>query len=143
MIMLGYAAILWWVVGAVTGSRLEKRAPELLHTMRAGRAPAGVRGGWPVTSLPRWRRAVLWGSIIAAGIAVFPQALVPAAMKATGNVERLWFLALYAPRHWQWTVITAMSLLGLGLYATAYRVYRSAQAESPHTGSAPDTSRGR
>jgi ABC-2 type transport system permease protein len=142
-VMLGYAASLWWVVGAVTGSNLEKRAPELLHTMRAGRAPAAVRGGRLVTSLPRWRQALLWASIIAAGIALFPQAVVPAAMKATGNVERLWFLALYAPRPWQWTVITAMSLLGLGLYVTAYRTYRSAQRGSHHTGSTPDTSRGR
>jgi hypothetical protein len=140
VIVLGYAAILWWVVGAAAGARLEKRAPELLLTMRAGRSPAAIRGGHQVMSLPRWRQTVLWGSIIAACIAMFPQALVPAAMKATGNVERLWFLALYAPGPWQWTVITAMSLLALGLGFTAYRIYRSAPAGPPHASSAPDIS---
>jgi ABC-2 type transport system permease protein len=143
VIMLGYAATLWWTVGAVTGARQERRAPELLQTMRAGQSPAAVRDERLVMSLPRWRQTVLWGSIIAACIALFPQALVPAAMKATGNTERLWFLALYAPGPWQWTVIAAMSLLALGFGFTAYRIYRSAQARPPHASSAPETSGGR
>jgi ABC-2 type transport system permease protein len=100
----------------------------MLQTMRSGRAPVTVDDPpVRVRCLPQGRQALLWGSVIAASIALFPQALVPAAMKVTGNVERLWFLALYAPGPAQWAVIAAMSLLALGLYVAAYRIYRSAQ----------------
>ena len=40
-------------------------------------------------------------------------------MKLTGDVERVWFLALYLPGKWQWPTIAFMALLGIGALVLA------------------------
>ena len=57
-------------------------------------------------------------------IALFPQAIVPAVMKLTGDVARVWFLALYLPGPWQWPTIVFMALVGIGALVVATRATR-------------------
>ena len=61
-------------------------------------------------------------SVFVGCIALFPQTIVPAAMKLSGDVARVWFLALYLPEPWQWPVIALMGLLGVGALALAARL---------------------
>ena len=61
-------------------------------------------------------------------IALFPQAIVPAVMKLTGDVARVWFLALYLPGPWQWPTIAFMAMLGIGALVLAWRTRQLSQA---------------
>ena len=127
----------WWL-GDVAAHRLQARGPEMLTLLRSGR-PSGAPATRPeptaVDTMPRWER--IYVTILApslGSIAIFPQGLVPVAIKLTGGDERLWFLALYVPRPWQWPVIAGMIVLGLVLYGTALRMYltrRRALSASP------------
>jgi hypothetical protein len=78
-----------------------------------GQPDAPGQGRSRITSKPPYRRRLLWCSLLAGCIALFPQALVPLLMKLSGGHARVWFLALYVPGAWQWPVITVMFLLGL------------------------------
>ncbi len=62
------------------------------------------------------RRDVLAGACLGlCWLPLFPQGLVPAVMKLTETPTRSWFLALYMPDAYQWPVIAAMLVLGLGM----------------------------
>ena len=52
---------------------------------------------------------------------------MPAAMKLSGDVARVWFLALYLPEPWQWPAIALMALVAAGCFAVAWRVYAAAR----------------
>lgn len=125
-----YAAVLWWVPGSAARARLEDRAPDLLLAMRSGstrttdEASGGVLGG-----LTSRQQTALWMCLVLGIIALVPQAIVPAAMKLSGEVERVWFLALYMPPEWQWPAIAAMACLAFGLFASAYALYRKARVQ--------------
>jgi hypothetical protein len=112
------------LLGRSAARRLAERGPELLYLMRVGRehsghkADAGVIDAMP----PSRRRLVVW-SVTVGCIALFPQALVPTLMKASGNVAQVWFLALHMPAEWQWPTIVFMYVLGAGALALAWRVY--------------------
>ena len=92
--------------------------------MRAGKEHRAAAGEGP----PRSRRCPARGagccaSVVVGCIALFPQAIVPAVMKLTGDVARVWFLALYLPGPWQWPTIAFMVVLGIGALALAWRIY--------------------
>jgi hypothetical protein len=112
-------------LGRAAYRSLARRGPELLYLMRAGeeaRAQAG-EGASVLDAMPRSRRRLLLGSVIVGCIALFPQALVPALMKASGDIARVWFLALYVPGPWQWPTIAFMVQLGTGALVLASRIY--------------------
>jgi len=44
-------------------------------------------------------------------------------MKLSGDVARVWFLALYVPGPWQWPTIAFMLALGAGAFVVAWRIY--------------------
>ena len=95
--------------------------------MRCGQEQRAGRGGRGARRDARSRRRLLWCSVLVGCIALFPQALVPAAMKLSGDVARVWFLALYLPEPWQWPTIAFMALVAAGCFAVAWRVYAAAR----------------
>ncbi|MET9293371.1 hypothetical protein [Streptomyces sp. NPDC003077] len=102
------------VLGRVAHGKLVKRGPELLYLMQKGKEQQAKTepGTSFVKSLPKRRQRLLWSSFFVGCIALFPQALVPTLMKASGNVEPLWFLALRLRGEWQWPVIALMYAIG-------------------------------
>ena len=116
--MLSYA-----LLGRAAQRSLIQRGPELLSVLRTGTEQPATPANKPslITSMPRYRRRLLWCSLFTGCIALFPQALVPLLMKLSGGHARVWFLALYLPGAWQWPVITLMFLLGLASLGLAAR----------------------
>jgi hypothetical protein len=108
------------LAGRAAACRLAARGPELLQLMRTGRPPERRR-----PALPAARRRAASAAAVVGCIALFPQAIVPGAMKLSGDVARVWFVALYLPAGWQWPVIALMAALGVGALAFAWRLYRS------------------
>ncbi len=124
------------VVGAVTGvlcyvffgrsayGSLAKRGPDLLYLMRTGkeqRTKAG-EGASFLQAMPKYRQRLFWSSFFVGCIALFPQALVPLLMKASGKIAKVWFLALYMPDAWQWPVIALMFVLGVASFGLAAQI---------------------
>ena len=109
------------LLGRAAARRLTRRGPELLSLLRTGTGQPATpgQGTSRITSMPRYRRRLLWCSLFAGCIALFPQALVPLLMKLSGGHARVWFLALYLPGAWQWPVIALMFLLGLASLGVA------------------------
>jgi hypothetical protein len=120
------------VFGRTAYRMLDRRGPELLFLMRAGQEQQGRvgEGASVLDAMTRSRRRLLWAGVIVGCIALFPQALVPTLMKLSGDVERVWFLALYMPEPWQWPTIAFMFVLGGLALALAWRLY--ADARSSH-----------
>ena len=92
-----------------------------------------------MASMPGVPRAWVQGAAPAVGaILLVPQAIVPAAMKLTDNVEPSWFLALHVSEAWQWPIIALMFALGSGVIGSAayvYVTYRAkllTRADRPH-----------
>jgi hypothetical protein len=141
--LTGRPALRWaaLAVGAITGMlsytllgraaqrSLVRRGPELLSVLRTRTEHPATPASKPslVTSMPRYRRRLLWCSLLTGCIAIFPQALVPLLMKLSGGHARVWFLALYLPGAWQWPVITLMFLLGLASLGLAARIWATAR----------------
>ena len=118
--MLSYA-----LLGRAAQPSLIRRGPELLSVLRTGTEQPATPANKPslITSMPRYRRRLLWCSLFTGCIALFPQALVPLLIKLSGGHARVWFLALYLPGAWQWPVITLMFLLGLASLGLAARIW--------------------
>ena len=55
------------------------------------------------------------------------QALVPLGMKLSGDIAKVWFLALYLPDAWQWPMIAFMFALGVLAFSLAARTYVTEQ----------------
>jgi ABC-2 type transport system permease protein len=66
---------------------------------------------------------------------LFPQAIVPIAMKLSGNIAKVWFLALYLPASWQWPTIALMVLVAVPAFAVATRIFRTEQSRVRDRGS--------
>lgn len=106
--------VAWWL-GRAAYRTLQDRGPELLFLMRTGKPEssagqdqeAGVELSGPaaVMNILGW---------VVAGLATFPQGLVPIVLKLLGEDEtRVWFLAMYLPEPFGW--LTALGMVGLGL----------------------------
>ncbi len=119
------------LLGSAAYRGLAARGPDLLYLMRAGKEQ-GAQGeaALVLDAMPRSRRQLLLVSVFVGCVALFPQAIVPAAMKLSGDAARVWFLALYLPKPWQWPVIVLMGLLGVGALALAVRLYVTARCLS-------------
>ena len=117
------------VFGRLAQRALTDRGPELLYLMRVGKEHRAEVGSEVsvLDAMPRSRRRLLLVSAVVGCIALFPQALVPAAMKLSGDVAEVWFLALYMPDGWQWPTIAFMLVLGVGALLLAWRVYATEQ----------------
>ncbi|MBM7769836.1 ABC-2 type transport system permease protein [Actinokineospora baliensis] len=122
-VLTGFVA--YWVLGGLAAKRLADRGPELLYLMRAGKEHEAALSAETsvIKAMPRHRRGLLWTSFFIGCLATFPQGLVPLGMKLTGEIERVWFLALYLPEGLQWPVIALMLLIGLSAFALAGWVY--------------------
>lgn len=84
----------YWL-GAAAITRLTSSGPDLLHTMRTGRAPAARTAGASGTAR---RGGTVEGLGWAVGsILLLPQGLVPLVVILTGDDVRSWFLATYLP----------------------------------------------
>ncbi|MGX7825877.1 hypothetical protein ACTG9Q_12365 [Actinokineospora sp. 24-640] len=121
----------WTALGGLAVRKLADRGPELLYLMRAGKeareraaADASV-----FAAMPKTRRRLLWGSFGVGCIALFPQALVPTVMKLTGDIAKVWFLALHLPEPWQWPTIAMMALIAAVAFTIAVRVFLSERAK--------------
>jgi ABC-2 type transport system permease protein len=112
-------ALIWWYLGRLAAHRLDQKGPELLTLLRHGRsASEQAKKTAGFEALPKWRRTAAGLCLGFGAIPLFPQAVVPAIFKLTGNDDtRSWFLALYQHGPWQWVVIAAMAALGLSMYA--------------------------
>ncbi len=109
----------WWL-GKLAARRLARRGPELLERMRARpMASARTRGVGEVPG--RASVAVLVGSLL-----IFPQGLVPLALRLTNSASRLWFVPRYLPEPWPIPAIVAFVLAGLAAYVLAWRWWRAA-----------------
>lgn len=117
----------FWLFGRAAGRHLQARGPELLSMMRAGQQGQHREqaDGSPsvLGSMSEGRRRLLWSSFLLGCLALFPQGLVPLAIKVSGNISRVWFLALYLPDQWQWPAVAVFVALGVLAFAFAGRVY--------------------
>ena len=117
----------WTSIGGAAVRRLTERGPELLYLMRAGKeAQEKVTAGVSVSvfaAMSTSRRRLMWGAFGVGCIALFPQAVVPGAMLASGDVAKVWFLALYLPESWQWPTIAAMVVVAGVAFTVAVRVF--------------------
>ena len=128
------AVLAYVLLGRAAQRCLIRRGPELLSVLRTGTEQPATPANRPslITSMPRYRRRLLWCSLFTGCIALFPQALVPLLMKLSGGHARVWFLALYLPGAWQWPVITLMFLLGLASLGLAARIWTT-EPRSPRS----------
>jgi ABC-2 type transport system permease protein len=128
--LLTGTVLAWWLGGAAI-RRLARTGPELLQLMRTGRTTGGAAtadgrpGAFDALGEREKRKLVVQS--LAGSVALFPQALVPIGIKLDGSDSKVWFLALYLPDAWQWPVIAAMLVLGVGLYVAAARTYLRAR----------------
>ncbi|TDD14314.1 hypothetical protein E1218_33220 [Kribbella turkmenica] len=122
----------WWYLGRVAADRLEQRGPELLTLLRHGRSTTEqAKKTAALAEFPRWRRNLANFCLGFGAIPLFPQAVVPAVFKLTGNNDtKSWFLALHLDSRWRWPVITLMATLGLTMYAYGALTYLNAKKAS-------------
>ena len=119
-LLTGAAAYVW--LGRRAALSLARRGPELLHLMRSGREEQASAGAAAVIeAMPPARRRLLWGALLAGCLALFPQTLVPAAMKLSGSRGFL----LLAPTGTQtlatafWSASESIDYAGAAPYAAA------------------------
>ncbi|WP_433164063.1 hypothetical protein [Kribbella sp. CA-247076] len=122
----------WWYFGRVAADRLEQRGPELLTLLRHGRSTTEqAKQTAALADVPRWRRNLANFCLGFGAIPLFPQAVVPAVFKLTGNDDtKSWFLALHLDPAWQWPVIVLMGALGLAMYAYGGLTYWTAKKKA-------------
>ncbi|WP_436531900.1 hypothetical protein [Actinoplanes sp. HUAS TT8] len=112
-------------LGALAARRLATHGPDLLHTMRTGRAVPAARAtpqkGSSVEGL-------LWGL---GSILLLPQGLIPLIFILRGVEARSWFLAMYLPAAYGIPVAVVSALGGLYLYARAIMLHVDTRAQRP------------
>ncbi|TDD12071.1 hypothetical protein E1292_02805 [Nonomuraea deserti] len=109
-----------WGLGKIAYRRLENHGIDLLNLMKHGTAP---RADKPTSAdLPIRHRIGVTICHTIAWLPLFPQGLVPMAMKIFGIEGSLWFLALHLPPIWQWPTIIFMIALGLLMYGYAFLI---------------------
>ncbi|MDB1090391.1 hypothetical protein PJ985_22845 [Streptomyces sp. ACA25] len=126
-LLTGIVCYVWF--GDLAARRLREKGPDLLQLMRSGKRTAVDD---PETEVPSAfetmgvkSQILLWGSMAIGVLGLFPQGLVPLAIKVSGSTDRVWFLALYMPDAWQWPVIAGMIVLGLAGFNSMLAVYRA------------------
>ena len=79
----------------------------------ATRAGATARGA---ATMPRRQGATIGLGIPLGAILLFPQGIIPAALKLAHARGRVWFLPLYLPKPLQWPACFVMIILGMAVY---------------------------
>jgi ABC-2 type transport system permease protein len=138
------------LLGTVAAGELRDRGPDLLHLMRSGapaatsEEPGETTGKSPFETLSGARQTLMWSCGAVGILGLFPQGLVPLAIKLNGSPDKVWFLALHVPEPWQWPVIAIMIVIGLAGFRGAHLVYRGekrrlkAAADAPRGGDDAD-----
>jgi len=78
----------------------------------ATRAGATARGA---ATMPRKQGAIIGLGIPLGAILLFPQGIIPAALKLAHARGRIWFLPLYLPKPLQWPACFVMIILGVAV----------------------------
>ncbi|MEJ8640480.1 hypothetical protein WKI68_01630 [Streptomyces sp. MS1.HAVA.3] len=118
-------------LGSVAARELRAKGPDLLHLMRSGTPastsdkPGEDAAKSPFETMSGTRRTLMWASMAAGIVGLFPQGLVPMGIKLNGAPDKVWFLALHVPEPWQWPVVAVMVVIGLAGFRGAYLVYRT------------------
>lgn len=125
----------WWG-GAHAIRKLEHEGPELLATLRHGASSAAAgEEDSEADTMPALAQAVVALCWTVGMIAIFPQAIIPAVFKLTGQDATAWFLPLHLPGAWQWVAIVGMLMLGGACVLLALRITnRYSPSEAPETG---------
>jgi hypothetical protein len=102
----------------------------------ATRAGATAKG--PAT-IPRKQGAIIGLGIPLGAILLFPQGIIPAALKLAHARGRSWFLPLYLPKPLQWPACFVMIILGVAVYCYVLWTMRQLKKSSRelHAGSGP------
>ena len=114
------------------------------------RAGATARGA---ATMPRRQGAIIGLGIPLGAILLFPQGIIPAALKLAHARGRIWFLPLYLPKPLQWPACFVMIILGVAVYCYVLWTMRQLKKSSLElyagkgsggsAGSAADADRGR
>jgi len=103
------------LLGTLAIKRLTTHGPDMLHTMRTGRATAPVTARIAGTSQKGGAiEGLYWGL---GSILLIPQGLIPLVFILTGVDARSWFLAMYLPPAYG-VPVAVLSMLG-GIYLLA------------------------
>jgi len=77
------------------------------------RPEATARGA---AAMPAKQGAIIGLGIALGAILLFPQGIIPAALKLAHARGRIWFLPLYLPKPLQWPACFVMIILGVAVY---------------------------
>ena len=66
--------------------------------------------------MPGRQGAIIGLGIPLGAILLFPQGIIPAALKLARARGRIWFLPLYLPKRLQWPACFVMIILGVAVY---------------------------
>lgn len=130
-------------LGSVAARKLRDDGPDLLHLMRSGRAaptlgkPDEHTATSAFDSMSGVSQSVMWACAAVGVVGLFPQGLVPLAIKLSGAQDKVWFLALHVPAPWHWPVIAVMVAIGLAGFRGAYLVYRAEERRLGAASGAP------
>jgi hypothetical protein len=99
----------------------------------ATRAGATARGA---ATMARKQGAIIGLGIPLGAILLFPQGIIPAALKLAHARGRIWFLPLYLPKPLQWPACLVMIILGVAVYCYVLWTMRQLKKSSrePHAG---------
>jgi ABC-2 type transport system permease protein len=115
-----------WFFGRRAFGRLERQGPELLGRMRSRPMPRSRADG-TATAIP----GRVWVGVLVGSLLLFPQSLVPLAIRLSGSETKLWFVPLYLPGALQLAAILAFGVAGVLAYAWAWRTYARARHGAP------------
>jgi hypothetical protein len=94
----------------------------------ATRAGVTARGA---ATMPRRQGAIIGLGIPLGAILLFPQGIIPAALKLAHARGRTWFLPLYLPKPLQWPACFVMIILGVAVYCYVLWTMRQLKKSSP------------
>jgi hypothetical protein len=90
----------------------------------AARAGTTARGA---ATMPGKQGAIIKLGIPLGAILLFPQGIIPAALKLAHAPGRIWFLPLYLPKPLQWPACFVMIILGVAVYCYVLWTMRQLQ----------------
>jgi hypothetical protein len=102
------------------GAARDHLAAEARRARSAGRDHAAATGAGATArgaaTMPRKQGAIIGLGIPLGAILLFPQGIIPAALKLAHAQGRIWFLPLYLPKPMQWPACFVMIILGVAVY---------------------------
>ena len=86
------------------------------RTAERDHAPVTGAGAGAAATMPGRQGAIIGLGIPLGAILLFPQGIIPAALKLARARGRIWFLPLYLPKPLQWPACFVMIILGVAVY---------------------------